>query len=78
MVGFPCKVAEGVYEETLLASLPEAERAAAHLAVQLIVLRRALGWFVADPRFNVSVGGDPNVVPQMIARAQQIYKETEI
>jgi len=72
------KVAEGITEELLLAALPEEERAAGHLAVRLVVLRRALGWFVNDPRFVVSVGGNPNVVPQMIARAQQIYKETEI
>jgi hypothetical protein len=34
-------------------------------------LREALGWFLNDSRFVVQVGGNPNVVPQMIEAARQ-------
>ena len=34
-------------------------------------LREALGWFISDSRFVVQVGGNPNVVPQMIEAARQ-------
>ena len=33
-------------------------------------LREALGWFLNDSRFVVQVGGNPNVVPQMIEAAR--------
>ena len=33
-------------------------------------LREALGWFLNDSRFVVQVGGNPNVVPQMIEEAR--------
>ena len=33
-------------------------------------LREALGWFLNDSRFVVQVGGNPNVVPQMLAEAR--------
>lgn len=33
-------------------------------------LREALGWFLNDSRFVVQVGGNPNVVPQMLAAAR--------
>lgn len=34
-------------------------------------LREALGWFLADDRFHVSVGGNPIVVEDMILRARK-------
>ena len=37
-------------------------------------LRVALGWFVADDRFRVGVGGNPNAVEPMIEEARRIYK----
>ena len=37
-------------------------------------LRVALGWFVDDERFQVAVGGNPNVVESMIAEAKRIYE----
>lgn len=37
-------------------------------------LEYALGWFLADDRFNVMVGGNPNVVPRMLEEAQRIYE----
>lgn len=40
-------------------------------------LREALGWFVADERFHVSVGGNPKAVEQMIAEAQARYAALE-
>lgn len=40
-------------------------------------LREALGWFINDKRFVVQVGGNPNVVPQMIAAARVALGETE-
>ncbi len=43
------------------------------LHARIAELEEALGWFVADERFQVSVGGNPNVVPKMIADAQAIY-----
>jgi len=33
-------------------------------------LRMALGWFLEDERFVVSVGGNPNVVDKMLADAR--------
>lgn len=43
-------------------------------AEQVASLRRALGWFVDDERFDVAVGGNPNVVEPMIGEAQRIYR----
>lgn len=34
-------------------------------------LREALGWFLNDERFQVSIGGNPIVVCQMIHNARQ-------
>ena len=39
--------------------------------------RRVLGWFLADERFQVAVGGNPNVVEKMLADARVIYNEGE-
>ena len=39
------------------------------LEVENARLREALGWFLLDSRFVVQVGGNPNVVPQMIEAA---------
>jgi hypothetical protein len=50
----------------------------AKLAYQVVILRQALSYFVADERFDIGVGGNPNVVPQMIARAKRIYEETAL
>lgn len=36
----------------------------------------ALGWFLEDSRFCVGVGGNPNVVESMIAKAREIYNES--
>ena len=33
-------------------------------------LREALGWFLTDERFVVSVGGNPNVVDGMLSQAR--------
>lgn len=38
-------------------------------------LREALGWFLNDSRFVVQVGGNPNVVPQMIEAARAALGE---
>jgi hypothetical protein len=40
-------------------------------------LREALGWLLNDSRFVVQVGGNPNVVPQMIAEARAALGETK-
>lgn len=40
-------------------------------------LREALGWFLKDSRFVVQVGGNPNVVPQMIEAARAALGETK-
>ena len=39
-------------------------------------LREALGWFLNDSRFVVQVGGNPNVVPQMIEAARAALGDT--
>ena len=39
-------------------------------AAEIERLREALGWFLNDSRFVVQVGGNPNVVPQMIEAAR--------
>lgn len=38
-------------------------------------LREALGWFLDDERFQVGVGGNPNVVESMIFEAKRRYDE---
>lgn len=40
-------------------------------------LREALGWFLNDSRFVVQVGGNPNVVPQMIEAARAALGDTK-
>ena len=35
-------------------------------------LETALGWFLKDPRFTVSVGGNPRVVETMLANAKAV------
>ena len=40
------------------------------LIKEVEALREALGWFVDDDRFQVGVGGNPNVVEAMIAEAK--------
>ena len=42
------------------------------LAEALLEAREALRWFLGDPRFAVSVGGNPNVVAAMITKARGI------
>jgi hypothetical protein len=53
-----------------------ADKRIAELGDQNGRLHAALGWFLDDERFQVTVGGNPNVVEPMIAQARQIY-ETE-
>lgn len=40
-------------------------------------LHEALGWFLNDSRFQVGVGGNPDVVESMIAEAREVYSESE-
>ena len=40
------------------------------LSAEIERLREALGWFLNDSRFVIQVGGNPNVVPQMIEEAR--------
>lgn len=35
-------------------------------------LETALGWFLTDPRFQVSVGGNPRVVETMISESRRV------
>ena len=46
-------------------------------AAEIERLREALGWFLNDSRFVVQVGGNPNVVSQMIEAARAALGETE-
>lgn len=39
----------------------------------VVALREALGWFIADERFQVAVGGNPIAVEGMLAEAQARY-----
>ena len=41
------------------------------LADRIAALEDALRWFLEDPRFVVSVGGNPNVVDRMLADARR-------
>ncbi len=50
---------------TEAASLIEAQ------AARIERLEEALGWFLTDPTFNVSVGGNPVVVRSMLAAARE-------
>lgn len=45
----------------------------AALLAEIEALREALGWFVADERFQIAVGGNPQVVERMIEQARQVY-----
>lgn len=40
-------------------------------------LRKALGYFLADERFQVAVGGNPNAVEKMLAEARAIYEDCQ-
>lgn len=42
-----------------------------------VLLRQALGFFLDDPRFTVSVGGNPIMVDQMLTSARAIYEDTK-
>ena len=53
----------------------EPELSAAQARVR--VLEGALRWFLEDERFQVAVGGNPNVVERMIKRARQALTQTE-
>lgn len=60
-----------------IANDADAHRICAELnaqATELSRMREALGWFVADERFQVAVGGNPNVVERMIAEARDLYE----
>ena len=46
------------------------------LLAEIEALREALGWFVSDERFQVAVGGNPQVVERMIEQARQVYAAT--
>ena len=45
--------------------------AAGSPADRITALEEALRWFLEDPRFVVSVGGNPNVVDRMLAEARR-------
>ena len=47
------------------------------LEAEIEQMREALGWFLNDSRFVVQVGGNPNVVPQMIEAARAALGETK-
>lgn len=42
----------------------------------LAAARRAIGFFIADERFQVTVGGNPLVVEDMLRQVAAIYEET--
>lgn len=60
--------------DELNAKLFERDKRIAELEGRVERLRVALGWFVADDRFRVGVGGNPNAVEPMIEEARRIYK----
>jgi hypothetical protein len=72
----PLKARSGWYDYAYLQASPE-ERAEWQANARLIAaapeLLEALRWFVDDERFQVAVGGNPNVVERMIANAQAVY-----
>ena len=48
----------------------------AALRARVAKLEAALNWFLNDERFQVGVGGNPNVVEKMIADARAALKDT--
>jgi hypothetical protein len=46
------------------------------LMFKVVRLRQALGYFLVDCRFDVSVGGNPDVVQAMLQRSRAVYEET--
>ena len=42
----------------------------ARVCAERDALREALGWFLADARFDVAVGGNPIAVEEMILEAR--------
>ena len=62
----------------MIDAVPANRRREAEMAYKILLLRQALGYFIADPRFQVCVGGNPGVVEAMIARAKQIYEESAL
>ena len=61
----------------LLDRIPGKFRLSTDLALDVVNLRRALGYFLEDPRFTVAVGGNPHAIEKMFAEAMRIYQETE-
>jgi hypothetical protein len=49
----------------------------AALQAEVARLREALGWFLADPQFQVAVGGNPIVVERMLAAARAALQPKE-
>jgi len=50
--------------------------ALADLCLGYVRLRQALGYLIDDDRFQVSVGGNPDVVEKMLIRVRRVYQET--
>ncbi len=44
--------------------------------IERVRLRQALGRFLVDARFHVSVGGDPHAVQQMLDQAKLVYTDS--
>lgn len=47
-------------------------------AEEIARLREALGWFLTDRRFVVTVGGNPDVVDRMLIDARNVLERREV
>ena len=56
--------------DAMLATCTEAIDGINALLARVEALEEALGWFLTDERFIVSVGGNPNVVDKMLSQAR--------
>ena len=61
------------FDEFELAWLKDDDRWQA--AERMSRLEMALSWFLTDPRFDVAVGGNPNVVERMMVEARCILHD---
>ena len=56
---------------------PEMRATQRILEARIVELKAALGWFLADERFQVAVGGSPRVVEAMLEDARRILERDD-
>ena len=78
-MGFDEQTIDGVQvmsDEPFPGSPDDMMNTIAALRARVVKLEEALNWFLNDERFQVGVGGNPNVVKKMIEDARAALSQT--